>query len=99
MRPAKCGCWPSGHTDRAAGCLLYSRGNTWKILILCLARGRVISATAAHFQIFVVLCQDLDGVETAIRGKSGRVIGQCILAAQFFLNFREGVGYFPNLER
>ena len=38
-------------------------------------------------------------METAIRGKSGRVIGQCILAAQFFLNFREGVGHFLHLER
>ena len=47
----------------------------------------------------MVLRQDLDGVITAIRAELGGFVGERVLAAQFVLNFDEGVGHIVELER
>ena len=61
--------------------------------------GRVVTAAAAHAQAFVVLRQDFDGVEAAVHTQVGGLVGERVLAAQFILDFDEGVGHVIQLKR
>src|SRR5215469_6697554 len=64
-----------------------------------LLRGSVPSAARAHAEILAIICQDFDRAVVAVVLQVGRAIGDGVLAAQFVLNFGEGVGDIANLER
>ena len=61
-------------------------------------RGSVVTAAAADAQAFVVLRQDLNRVITAVGAELGGFVGERVLAAQFVLNFDEGVGHIVQLK-